>query len=303
MHVTLIQDSPVFFDKEATFRKIETLIGQHAPGSDLLVFPESFLPGYPRGFDFGAVVGRRSAAGRELYAEYLNNSVDLATDDRSRLEAMARAHDVYVVLGVTEREGGSMYCSTLYLSPTDGLLAVHRKLKPTGSERVFWGEGAGAGLVVVQTRIGRLGGLICWENYLPLARMAMYQQGVQLYVAPTADSRDCWTATMRHIALEGRCFVLGCNQYFTKSMYSDRHRALVSDEPEEMCPGGSVIISPLGEILAGPLFGAAGVLHAELDLEDIPRAQLDFDVVGHYARKDVFCLDIAGLPRVVFEGK
>jgi len=301
--VGVLQDSPVFFDKEATLKKTEALVAQHAGGCDLLVFPESFVPGYPRGFDFGAVVGSRTDEGRQLYADYLNNSIDLETEDRGRLEALANDYGVYLVIGVTERLGGTLYCSMLYLSPTDGLLAIHRKIKPTGSERIFWGEAAGEGLVVVQTKIGRLGGLICWENYLPLARMAMYQQGVQIYIAPTADSRDAWTSTMRHIALEGRCFVLGCNQYFTKSMYSEEHRALVPNEPEEMCPGGSVIVSPLGEIIAGPLFGEAGILKAELDLEDISRAQLDFDVVGHYGRPDIFSLEVSGQPEVIQEKK
>jgi len=201
-----------------------------------------------------------------LYADYLACSIDLETEDRARLEAIARNHQVYIVIGVTERVGGSLYCSMLYLSPKKGLEAVHRKIKPTGSERVIWGAAAGESL----------------------ARMAMYEQGVQIYLAPTADSREVWTSTMRHIALEGRCFVLGCNQYFTKSMYRPEHQALVPNEPEEMCPGGSVIVSPLGEVLAGPLFGAEGVLTAELDLEDIARAKLDFDVVGHYARRDIF---------------
>ena len=296
--VAVLQQSPVFFDKEATLVKTKQLVvEQAAEGVQLILFPESFIPGYPRGFDFGAVVGSRTAEGRQLYADYLTSSIDLETDDRARLEAIARDHEVYIVIGVTERVGDSLYCSMLYLSPESGLEAVHRKIKPTGSERVFWGEAhrqstgrkhAGESLVSVQTDFGKLGGLICWENYMPLARMAMYEQGVQIYLAPTADSREVWTSTMRHIALEGRCFVLGCNQYFTKSMYRPEHRALVPNEPEEMCPGGSVIVSPLGEVLAGPLFGSTGALVAELDLEDIARAKLDFDVVGHYARRDIF---------------
>jgi nitrilase len=287
--VTVLQQAPVFFDKEATLIKTEQLVAEYvAGGTQLILFPESFIPGYPRGFDFGAVIGSRSDEGRQLYADYLANSIDLETDDRARLETIARSHNVYIVIGVTERKGGTLYCSMLYLSPENGLEAVHRKIKPTGSERIIWGEAAGESLVSVQTNIGKLGGLICWENYMPLARMAMYEQGVQIYLAPTADSREVWTSTMRHIALEGRCFVLGCNQYFTKSMYSPEHRALAPNEPEEMCPGGSVIISPLGEIIAGPLFGEVGALTAELDLEDIARATLDFDVVGHYARRDIF---------------
>ncbi len=303
--VAVIQESPLFFAKEATLVKLERLVREYAAaGCQLLVFPESFVPGYPRGFSFGAVVGSRTEAGRALYAEFHRNSIDLAGADRPRLEALARENGVYLVIGVTERLGGSLYCSMLYLGPQGGLLAVHRKVKPTGTERLFWAEAgvgtsfpepgkfsggaAGAGLDVVPTKLGRLGGLICWENYLPQARLRLYRQGVQLYLAPTADAREVWTATLRHIALEGRCFVLGCNQYFTKSMYPDRYRELAAAEPEEMCPGGSVIVSPLGELIAGPLFGEAGALVAELDLEDIVGAQLDFDVVGHYNRPDLF---------------
>ncbi len=287
--VAVLQQSPVFFDKEATLLKTEELVAEHAAkGTQLILFPESFIPGYPRGFDFGAVIGSRTAEGRQLYADYLACSIDLKTEDRARLEAIARNNAVYIVIGVTERAGDTLYCSMLYLCPEKGLEAVHRKIKPTGSERVVWGAAAGESLVSVQAPFGKLGGLICWENYMPLARMAMYEQGVQIYLAPTADSREVWTSTMRHIALEGRCFVLGCNQYFTKSMYRPEHQALVPNEPEEMCPGGSVIVSPLGEVIAGPLFGAPGTLIAELDLEDIARAKLDFDVVGHYARRDVF---------------
>ncbi len=298
--VAVLQQSAVFFDKEACLRKAEELAASYAAeGCKLLLFPESFIPGYPRGFDFGAVIGSRSDAGRELYAEYHSNSIDIESADRSRLEAMARDNGLYIVMGATERRGGSLYCSMFYLSPTDGLLAVHRKIKPTGTERLIWAEAGGESLVSCDTKIGRLGGLICWENYMPMARMAMYQSGVQIYLAPTADSREVWTSTLRHIALEGRCFVLGSNQYFTKSMLPARYRSLVESEPEEMCPGGSVIISPLGEILAGPLFGQEGALVAELDLEDIVRAQLDFDVTGHYARPDIFQLNVVGMPEKV----
>lgn len=297
--VCLLQESPVFFDKEATLNKVATLVEKHASkGCQLIIFPESFIPGYPRGFSFGAVVGSRSDEGRAQYAEFRRQSIDLDGPDRQKLEAVARENGVWVILGVTEQQSGTgtLFCSTLYLSPSDGLVGVHRKLKPTGSERLIWGDAqepdmgadAGAQIVVKQTDLGRIGGLTCWENYMPLARMDLYRQGIEIYVAPTADSRPVWTATMQHIALEGRCFVLGCNQFFTKSMYPALYQHVVTDLPEDLCPGGSVIVSPLGEIIAGPLFGKAGALVAELDLEDIPRAKLDFDVVGHYARPGIF---------------
>jgi nitrilase len=288
--VCVVQESPVFFDKENTLRKVEQLTLKYAKeGCQLIVFPESFVPGYPRGFDFGAKVGYRTDEGRELYLDYYNNSFDIESNDLMRFEKLTKKLGVYLVLGVTEKQNrnGSLYCSMLYISP-NGLLGIHRKIKPTGTERLIWAEAGGETLVAFDTKIGKLGGLICWENYMPLARMAMYQQGVEIYVAPTADAREEWTSTMKHIALEGRCFVLGCNQYFTKSMYPEKYQHLVENEPEEICPGGSVIVSPLGKVIAGPLFGKPGVLMAEIDLEDITRSKLDFDAIGHYSRPDIF---------------
>lgn len=300
LKVTLIQDNPVFFDKEATLQKVEQLTAKYAQeGSQLIVFPESFVPGYPRGFLFGTKVGSRTEEGRDLYAEYYENSFNLDSD-LERIEKLAKAQNTYIVLGITEQQSGNgtLYCSMLYISPEKGLLGVHRKIKPTGFERIIWGEAGGEGLVTFDTKIGKLGGLICWENYMPEARMAMYQKGVQIYIAPTADSRDNWTATMQHIALEGRCYVLGCNQFFTKSMYSEKYQALATDEPELMCRGGSVIVAPNGQIIEGPLFDQAGALTAELDLNEIVRSKLDFDPIGHYARPDIFEFKVKDQPEM-----
>ncbi len=299
--VGLVQDSPVFFDKEKTIQKVEEITQKYAKeGCELLVFPESFIPGYPRGFSFGATIGSRTNEGRVLYSEYFINSIDLASKDLQRLEKLSKSQNIYLVIGITEKQSvnGSLYCSMLYISPTQGLLGVHRKIKPTGTERIIWAEASGESLVTFNTKIGKLGGLICWENYMPLARMAMYQKGVEIYIAPTADSREEWTSTMKHIALEGRCFVLGCNQYYTKSMYPKEYQHLVTDEPENMCPGGSIIVSPLGKVIAGPLYGKSGVLIAELDMDEINRSKLDFDVIGHYARNDIFKLDIENQPEI-----
>ncbi|WP_339842240.1 carbon-nitrogen hydrolase family protein [uncultured Maribacter sp.] len=304
LKVCLIQDSPVFFDKEKTIQKIEDLVRTYSKqGCELIVFPESFIPGYPRGFSFGAVVGRRTDEGRNLYSEYYKNSLDLESTALKRLEKLAKAENVYLVIGITEKQSnsGSLFCSMLYISPTDGLLGVHRKIKPTGSERIIWSEDNGESLVTFNTKIGKLGGLICWENYMPLARMAMYKQGVEIYIAPTADSREEWTSTMKHIALEGRCFVLGCNQFYTKSMYPDKYQHLVQDEPENLCRGGSVIVSPLGKVIAGPLFDKAGALIAELDLDEIVSAKLDFDVIGHYSRDDIFQFNVVNQPDIKIE--
>lgn len=296
--VCVIQDSPVFFDREQTLLKVEKLTREHAgQGCELVVFPESFIPGYPRGFSFGTKMGSRTREGRELYSQYVAQSVDLKGPDLERLEELSRQQQVYLVIGVTERQFSSLYCSLLYISPTSGLLGVHRKIKPTAFERVIWGEAGGDGLCTFDTSIGKLGGLICWENYMPLARMAMYRQGIDIYLAPTADDRESWNHTMIHIALEGRCFVLGCNQYITQSMYPDKYRSLV--EQEGFCNGGSVIISPMGEVIAGPLYGKSGALIAELDLSDITRARMDFDVSGHYSRDDIFELIVKGQPDMI----
>jgi len=205
---------------------------------------------------------------------------------------------VFLGIGVIERDGdfshGTLYCSLLYFSPDGTYLGKHRKLKPTGAERLIWGEGDGSTLPVYQTEMGRIRGLICWENYMPLARMAMYGQGVEIYLAPTADMRDTWLASMRHIAREGRCFVLSCKQFVTKSMLPTDLEMIeeVSQQPEILSRGGSVIVSPFGEMLAGPLYDQEGILYADLDLTQISKAEVGFDVLGHYARPDIFQLRV-----------
>jgi len=217
--------------------------------------------------------------------------------------AAARQAQVYLAIGVIEKEGdfggGTLYCTVLYFGPDGALLGKHRKLKPTASERLIWGEGDGSTLAVLDTPLGKMGGLICWENYMPLARMALYGKGVELYLAPTADSRETWQASMQHIACEGRCFVLGCNQFVTKSMYPADLPGIeeLANAPEVMCRGGSVIVSPLGKVLAGPLFDQEGILYAELDMAEIAQSKFDFDVTGHYARPDVFQLSVNEKPQ------
>ncbi len=287
----VVQASPVLFNREATVEKACRLVLEASQlGANLVLLPESFIPAYPRGFSFGAVVGSRSAEGRALWQRYWENSVDVPGPATDALGEAARLANVYLGVGVTERLNGTLYCSLLYFGPDGKILGKHRKLKPTASERLIWGEDDGSTLTAIPTELGILGGLICWENYMPLARMAMYQKGVQIYLAPTADSRDTWQATMRHIALEGRCFVLGCNQFVSRDMYPadlPGYKELAT-QPEVMCRGGSVIISPMGEVLAGPLFDQEGILTAELDLAEIVRAKFDFDAAGHYNRPDIF---------------
>jgi nitrilase len=302
VRVAVVQAAPVLFDREATIDKACRLAAEaQAEGARLMLFPEAFVPAYPRGLGFGTVVGQRSEAGRRLWERYRDNAVDVPSAATERLGEAARAAQAYLAIGVIERDavsGGTLYCTLLYFGPSGQLLGKHRKLKPTGAERLIWGEGDGSTLVAVPTPFGTIGGLICWENYMPLARMAMYGKGVSLYLAPTADERDSWQATLRHIACEGRCFVLASNQYVTRSMYPKHLEAAeeLAEQPEVMCRGGSAIVAPLGEVLAGPLFGEEGLLTAELDLGEIARSRLDFDVVGHYARPDVFRLHVNEQP-------
>jgi len=295
--VAVVQAAPVLFNRDATVAKAVALTAEAASrGAQLVLFPEAFIPAYPRGLSFGAVVGHRRPEGRRTWQVYWENAVDVPGPATQVLGAAVAEHGVHLAIGVIERDStssrGTLYCTLLIFGPDGSLLAKHRKLKPTGSERIIWGEGDGSDLDVVQTPIGRVGGLICWENYMPLARIALYEQGVELYLAPTADSRETWQATVRHIACEGRCFVLGCNQYVTKSMYPADLPGIeeLADLPEEMCSGGSVIVGPLGDVIAGPLYDEEGMLIADLDLDDIVRAHFDFDVVGHYARPDVLQL-------------
>src|SRR4051794_29723488 len=293
--VAVVQAAPVLFDREATIDKASGLIGAAAAGgARLVVFPEAFVPAYPRGLSFGVVVGSRSDEGRRLFARYYNNAGEGPRAATARLGAAAREAGVWLAIGVIERDriGGTLYCTLLYYSPDGVLLGKHRKLKPTAAERLVWGEGDGSTLPVFETPLGRLGGLIFWENYIPLARTALYTKGFETYLAHTADARDGWQSTIQPIALEGRCFALACNQYVTKSMYPrDLGPEALTDlelAPEEMCRGGSAILSPLGDYLAGPLYGKEGILYADLDPDAIAGARFDFDPVGHYARPDIF---------------
>ncbi len=304
VRVAVVQAAPILFDRDASVEKARRLTAEAAAGgAQLALFPEAFIPAYPRGLSFGTVVGHRQPTGRQMWQRYWEQSVDVPGAATVALGEAARQAGVYLAIGVIERDtafsGGTLYCTLLYFGPDGQLLGKHRKLKPTAAERLIWGEGDGSTLTVLDTPLGKLGGLICWENYMPLARMALYAKGVQLYLAPTADARDTWQATLRHIACEGRCFVLGCNQFVTRSMYPPDLpgvEELVS-QPEIMCHGGSAIVGPLGDVLAGPLYDAEGILTATLDLAEIARARFDFDVVGHYARPDVFQLAVNEEPQ------
>jgi nitrilase len=301
VRVAVVQAAPALFAREASVEKAGRLTEEAAAqGAKIVLFPEAFVPAYPRGLSFGTVVGSRSPQGRLTWEAYWANAVDIPGPATAALGAAAKHAQVYLNIGVIERDTqfsrGTLYCTLLHFAPDGRLIGKHRKLKPTAAERLIWGEGDGSTLTVVPTEYGRLGGLICWENYMPLARMAMYSQGVEIYLAPTADARPTWQATLQHIACEGRCFVLGCNQFVTKAMYPPRLAGIedLNSQPEIMCRGGSAIVSPLGEVLAGPLYDQEGMLLADLDLAEVARSKFDFDVAGHYARPDVFQLTVNG---------
>jgi nitrilase len=287
----VVQAGAVGFDLEAGLEKVARLAGEaSAGGARVAVFPEAFLPGYPRGITFGTVVGDRTPEGREHFRRYWEASVDVLGPAVDRLAGVAAENLLHLVVGVVERDGGTLYCTALFFSP-EGYLGKHRKLMPTAAERLVWGFGDGSTLPVFDTPFGRLGAVICWENYMPLLRMAMYAKGVQIWCAPTADGRETWLSTMRHVALEGRCFVLSCNQFTRRRDFpQDIPNTLAADADDVVSSGGSCIIDPLGQVLAGPARDGEEILFADIDLDQIARGKFDFDVVGHYARPDVFRL-------------
>lgn len=274
VRVAVVQAAATLFDTEKSLLTAERWITDAAgQGAQLIVLPEAFLGGYPRGADFGAMVGARTDSGREMFRRYFAASIEIPGPETDRLAILARRLGCELVVGVIERDGS--------------------KLQPTGSERLIWGQGDGSSLHVFDTPLGRVGAAICWENLMPALRLALYGQGVQIWCAPTADARSSHLATMQHIAVEGRCLVLGANQYATRGDYPDDYESTLPADPNTIVSrGGSVIIDPLGEILAGPLYDEPGVLIADIDLDDITRARFDFDPVGHYARPDIFHLAV-----------
>lgn len=292
--VAVVQAASVAFDRKKTLAKALDLTRHAAKrGAQLVLFPEAFISGYPRGLDFGAVVGSRTDAGREDFKRYFESAVEVPGPVVDALSKAARANSVYLVMGVIERERGTLYCCVLFFAPDGTFLGKHRKVMPTASERLIWGYGDGSTLPVFDTPLGKLGAVICWENYMPLLRTFMYSQGIEIYCAPTADHRPTWSATMQHIATEGRCFVLGCNQFNRRRDFPQHYATAFGEEPDTVISrGGSCIVSPFGEFLAGPDFEDETILVAELDRGLLPKAKFDFDVVGHYSRPDIFCLTV-----------
>ena len=296
----VVQAASVAFDRERTLDKAAALTADAArQGAQIVVFPEAFVPAYPRGLDFGAVVGSRSDAGREDFRRYWESSVDVPGPAVDRLSGIARENRIYLVMGVIERDRGTLYCCVLFFAPDGAYLGKHRKVMPTASERLVWGYGDGSTLPVFDTPFGRLGAVICWENYMPMLRMHMYSQGIEIYCAPTAAHSETWIPTMRHIALEGRCFVLSCNQFNRRRDFPADYRTALGEDPETVVSrGGSCIVDPFGKLLAGPNYSEEALLIAELDRSLIAKGKFDFDVVGHYSRPDIFRLTVDVEPKV-----
>ena len=294
VRVAVVQAAAVPFDARACVDKAVRLIADAAArGAKVVVFPEAFIGGYPKGLSYGLVVGARDPLGREEFRLSYESAIEVPGPLTVPLGEAAAAHDCHVVMGVIEREHGTCYCTVLFFGPDGRLLGKHRKLMPTALERMIWGFGDGSTLTAIDSPYGVIGSVICWENYMPMLRMAMYAKNVALYCAPTADDRDTWLPSMRHVALEGRCFVLTACQYLRRGDFPQTVRVSLGDSPESvLMRGGSAIVGPLGQVLAGPDFDGETILVADLDLAEIGRAKFDFDVVGHYSRPDVFRLSV-----------
>ena len=289
----VIQDSPVLFNLQLTIDKVETLTKEASRnGASLVVFPEAFISAYPKGLIFGAKIGSRTLKGRKEFLRYYNSSLDLNSSEFRKLLNIAKKNKVFLVIGVIEKSSGTLYCTILHISDKGILLCKHRKVMPTAAERLVWGFGDGSTLQTAKTRLGVLGSVICWENYMPMMRMSMYDQGIELYCAPTADDRETWISTVKHIALEGRCFVFSSCQFFTKADYPSEFDIsnIVGDEP--IMKGGSCIISPLGKVLASAGNKKRAIIYSEINLDEIIQGKYDFDVVGHYSRPDIFKLKV-----------
>lgn len=301
----VVQTGTPLFDKNATFEKLAELTKKAATdGADLVVFPEAFIGGYPKGLDFGVRLGSRSDEGRDMFKRYFDNAIDVPTDgngdDVKAIGKIVADAGVHLVVGVVERGGGTLYCTSLYFDPSGALIGKHRKLMPTALERVVWGFGDGSTLVAPKTNIGTLGGAICWENFMPQVRLTMYNKGVEFYCAPTVDDRDVWLPLMQTTALEGRCFVLSATQFMTRGHGPADFHPIQGEDPDTvLIRGGSCIISPFGEVLAGPIYGEEIILMAELNKDEIIRGKYDLDVVGHYARPDVFTLNVNEAPQSI----
>ena len=292
--IALVQGSPVMFDKTATIDKAVTQISEAGKnGAEIIVFPESYVPCYPYGMTFGFTVGSRSQEGREDWKVYYDNSVVVPSTDTERLGHAAKEAHAYVSIGITERDAVecTLYCTNLIFSPEGTLVAKHRKIKPTGSERYIWGDSHDPSTYfpMVDTPWGPMGSLICWENYMPLARTALYTKGVAIYLAPNTNDNPEWQDTIKHIAIEGHCYVINVDQYFTKAMYPKTLNCQdeIARLHDEACTGGSCVIDPYGHYMNDPVWKKETIIYVDMDMDKVPMSHMEFDATGHYSRPDV----------------
>ncbi len=290
--IAVVQATPVLFDKDACMKKVLSRIETCSKSqAELIVFPELFIPGYPYGMTFGFTVGSRNEAGREDWKRYYDNSILVPGPETDAMGEAARKAKAYVSIGVSERDAvtATLYNTNLIFAPDGSLAAVHRKLKPTGAERFVWGDADKGYFPMVQTPWGPMGALICWESYMPLARTALYQKGVTIYLAPNTNDNEEWQSTVRHIAIEGHCYVVNCNMFFTKSDYPyDLNGAdEVAKLPDMVCRGGSSVIDPTGHPVMEPSWDEEAILFADLPMDRVPASRMEFDPAGHYSRPDV----------------
>ena len=295
--IAVVQAAPVMFDKDACVEKAVSLIREAAAHqAELIVFPELFIPCYPYGMTFGFTVGSRTADGRKDWKRYYDNSILAPGPETDRLGQAAKEAGAWVSIGVSERDplSATLYNTNLVFSPDGALATVHRKLKPTGAERVVWGDADKDYFPIAQTPWGPMGSMICWESYMPLARVALYKKGVTLYLSPNTNDNEEWQATIRHIAIEGHCYFINCDMYFTRDMYPEDLHC-----PEEIarlndivCRGGSCVVDPYGHYVTEPVWDREAIIYADLDMEQVPASRMEFDACGHYSRPDVLELTI-----------
>ena len=297
--VAAIQAGSKLFDTPATIDLFEQkLQAVKSRGADLIVFPEAFIGGYPKGIDFGVRVGMRSPEGRAQFQAYFEGAISRNSPELQRICGAVKEAAINTVLGLIEKDGGTLYCSSVCIGRDGTILSWHRKLMPTAMERVIWGQGDGSTMGVAQMDVGVVSMAICWENYMPLYRSHLYNQGTQIHCVPTVDDREVWLPTMQMIALEGRCFVVSACQFMIAGdVKADWFKSIQGTSPETvLIGGGSCILSPMGEILAAPLFNQEAILTAEIDLDEITRGKFDLDNAGHYSRPDVFNLSVETKP-------
>ena len=294
--IALVQAEPVLFDKEASLAKALDYIEESASQNpDVIVFPELFIPGYPIGMDFGFSMGKRTEAGRSDWKRYYDASVVAGDAEFQALADAARKTDAYISLGFSERDAvsGTLYNSNVIFEP-DGTYRVHRKLKPTGSERMVWGDADKGYFPVTQTPWGPIGALICWESYMPLARVALYQKGITIYISPNTNDNPEWQDTIKHIAIEGHCFFINADMVFTKEMYpKDLHCPQEIEKLGDIpCRGGSCVVDPFGHYVTQPVWDKEDIIYADLDMQQAIASRMEFDGVGPYARPDVLELRV-----------